>query len=65
MNPRAYEAWSAMLLSLNNRDDLGAQDLFAEHERFGAAFPESDSARKARKGRSNAHSRRARRLFVR
>jgi len=57
LNPRAHEAWSAMLLSLNNRDDLGAQQIFAEHERFGAAFPESDSSRKARKSRRPGHSR--------
>ena len=39
LDPLAQEAWSAMLLSLNNRDDLSAQDVLAEHLRFGAVFP--------------------------
>ena len=39
IDPLAHEAWSAMLLSFNNRDDLSAQDVFAEHLRFGTAFP--------------------------
>ena len=39
IDPLAQEAWSAMLLSFNNRDDLSAQDVLAEHLRFGAAFP--------------------------
>lgn len=56
-NPLSQEAWSALLLSLNNRDDLSAQEIFAEHLRFGAAFPEDDTSRKARKGRKYGHSR--------
>ena len=56
-NPRSQEAWSALLLSLNNRDDLSAQDVFTEHLRFGAAFPEDDSSRTARKSRNHGHSR--------
>jgi predicted O-linked N-acetylglucosamine transferase (SPINDLY family) len=39
VNPTSQEAWSALLLSLNNRDDLTAQQVLAEHLRFGEAFP--------------------------
>ena len=43
--------WSSMLLSFLNRDDMRAQDIFAEHRRFGDAFPEPASTRRARKSR--------------
>jgi protein O-GlcNAc transferase len=39
VNPESQEAWSALLLSLNNRDDLTAHQVLAEHLRFGEAFP--------------------------
>jgi len=57
VNPRSQEAWSAMLLSFNNRDDLSAQQVAAEHRCFGAAFPEHGSARKAGTGRDGGHTR--------
>jgi predicted O-linked N-acetylglucosamine transferase (SPINDLY family) len=41
VNPKSQDAWSALLLSLNNRDDLTAQQVLAEHLRFGAAFPDA------------------------
>jgi predicted O-linked N-acetylglucosamine transferase (SPINDLY family) len=44
IDPLAQETWSAMLLSYNNRDDLSAQDVLAEHLRFGAAFPPRSTA---------------------
>ncbi len=54
-DPGAPAAWSSMLLSFLNRDDLRAADIFAEHLRFGAAFPESESTRRSRKsGARNA-----------
>ena len=56
-NPHSQQAWSGMLLSLNNRADLSAQQVFAEHVRFGAAFPEVDSMREARKNRGSKHIR--------
>jgi len=51
VNPKFQEAWSALLLSLNNRDDLTAQQVLAEHLRFGdvfsaeAAAPAADALR--------------------
>jgi predicted O-linked N-acetylglucosamine transferase (SPINDLY family) len=42
VNPDSQEAWSALLLSLNNRDDLTAQQVLAEHLRFGESFPVAD-----------------------
>ena len=39
VDSKSHDAWSALLLSLNNRDDLTAQQVFAEHLRFGEAFP--------------------------
>ncbi len=59
LDPRAHEAWSAMLLSFNNRDDLSAQEVLAEHLRFGAAFPPRSTAFNAGHGadRRHAHAR--------
>jgi protein O-GlcNAc transferase len=57
VNPRSQEAWSALLLSFNNRDDLSAQQVLAEHLRFGAAFPEPVSARDADGRRTREHAR--------
>jgi protein O-GlcNAc transferase len=48
-DPRSQPAWSSLLLSLNNRDDLSAEDIFSEHLRLGAAFPEDAAARTLRK----------------
>jgi protein O-GlcNAc transferase len=56
-NPADHEAHSALLLSLNNRDDLDAQVIFAEHMRFGAAFPEDAPTRAARKALLRRHAR--------
>ena len=56
-DPRAQDAWSALLMSLNNRDDVSAQDVAAEHFRFGAAFPETGDSRTTRRARARAHSR--------
>ncbi len=53
IDPLAQEAWSAMLLSFNNRDDLSAQDVLAEHLRFGAAFPPRSTAFKCRPWRGS------------
>ena len=43
VNAKSQEAWSALLLSLNNRDDLTAQQVLAEHLRFGESFPVADA----------------------
>jgi len=56
LDPRAHEAWSAMLLSFNNRDDLSAQEVLAEHLRFGAAFPPRSTAFNAGHGADRRHS---------
>jgi predicted O-linked N-acetylglucosamine transferase (SPINDLY family) len=56
-NPHAGETWSALLLSLLNRDDLSAQQVFAEHQHFGAAFPEDPKARIERNIRTARHAR--------
>jgi len=56
-NPSSQETWSGLLLSLNNRDDVTAAELFAEHLRFGAEFPEPAATRSARKRRTQRHAR--------
>ena len=58
LDPLAQEGWSALLLSLNNRDDLSAQDVLAEHLRFGTAFPPVSPAFNAGQGaeRRPAHT---------
>jgi protein O-GlcNAc transferase len=56
-NPHDVETWGALLLSLHNRDDLSAQQIFAEHQHFGAAFPEDPQARIERATRASRHPR--------
>ena len=56
-NPRSLEGWSGLLLSLNNRDDLSPADVFAEHLRFGATFPEHTPSHKLRPDRGRAGAR--------
>jgi predicted O-linked N-acetylglucosamine transferase (SPINDLY family) len=57
VNPRSQEAWSALLLSLNNRDDLSAQQALEEHLRFGEAFPATASEHEADRHRTHGHTR--------
>lgn len=57
VDPRSQEAWSALLLSFNNRDDLSAQQVLAEHLRFGATFADPASARAADRGPPRTHAR--------
>ncbi|MEO8345871.1 MAG: tetratricopeptide repeat protein [Betaproteobacteria bacterium] len=56
-SPGAPTVWSSMLLSFLNRDDMPAAAILAEHLRFGAAFPEPQTARQARKKQAGEHPR--------
>ena len=42
---------------MNNRDDLSAQQVLAEHLRFGDAFPQLESAKQAVNARVGDHAR--------